>query len=610
MAIVNCLIIIGVLCHGHALASVRAVGNESEMQVLDECPTWHVFDRETEECTCQDLNDVVKCDQKTKTVSILYQYCMTFDNNTKITQVGLCLYTLFSRENSSFHTILPSDPSELNDFMCSPWHREGNLCNQCEETYGLSIANLYTKCVKCSLREGVGWLLFLILELIPVTILFVVVISFRISIARPPLNAFVLHSQLSLAIIYVNAYRFQTPFLSGPASKIFIQLRNIILPLLGIWNLGLFNLIEEPTRFCADSHLNNLQVYFLTYVTSIHVLLLIIVAFVLIELHARNCRLIVWLWRPFLKCFARSTRVWNSRLTVVDTFASFLLLSYCRLVTFSYFVYAFQQVYTMNTTVSSRKVLLYDPGVDYFGRDHIPYVVINLVVLLVLVLIPAIILALYQFHLFQKCLHQLKWRCLLLRAFVDLFQGCYKDGTDGTKDLRFTASLYLFLRLGLVFALVMCRFSDFVNCGHLTFLSIILAVLLFVILVQPYKNSMMTRVDSVLFLLLIFTAALLCSMSQTRNTTINAVALACILILAFIPQVIFYCFLLYKILRSIYKASWCQKMLKKSYFHREANSSEELALSQIDLSVLKELSIDRFDSSYQDVSDNFFTTNN
>ena len=609
IVILSCLIITGVLSHGLSSTEFNELGNKSQVRNTDDCPTWHVFDREREECMCEDLKNVVLCDQKTKTVSILYGHCMTFNNNTKVTQVGFCLYTLFSRWNSSFYTLLPSNPSQLNDFMCSPWHREGNLCSDCEETYGLSIANLYTKCVKCSFREGVGWLLYFTLELVPVTILFVVVISFRISIARPPMNAFVLHSQLSLAVIYINAHRFQTPFLSIPMSRVFIQLRSIILPILGIWNLGLFNFIDKPTKFCVHSHLNHLHFYFLTCVTSIYVLLLIVVTYVLIELHARNCRLIVRLWRPFLKRFVRFTRVWNSRLTVVDTFASFLLLSYFRLVTFSYFIYTFQAVYTMDTDVSSRKVLLYDPEVDYFGHDHIPYVVFNLIVLLVLVLIPAVVLALYQFWLFQKCLHLLKCKCLSLRVFVDLFQSCYKDGTDGTKDLRFTASLYLFLRLVLLFTYVICGFSKFGNCGILTFLAVILATLLFIVLAQPYKNTLMTKVDMVLFLLLIFITVLFGSVSQTRDTTINAIVLSCVLVLVSIPQFVFYSFLLYKVSLSIYKVKWCQKVLKESCFHREANSSKELSLSQIESSILEELSNERFESSYREGNDNVFTAN-
>ena len=609
VVIAYCLMIMAVLSQGLALEGVVKVDNESQIESTDDCPTWHVFNRERKECTCQDLREVVKCNGMTKTVSILYGYCMTFDNDTKVTQVGKCFYTLFNRLNSSFYTVLPSNPSELNQFMCSPWHRGGNLCSQCEESHGLSVANLYNKCVKCSLREGVGWLLFFILELVPVTILFVVVISFRVSIARPPMNAFVLYSQLSLAIIYVNAARFQTPFLSGQASQTFIQLRNAILPILGIWNLGLFNFIEEPTRFCVDARLNHQQFYFLTCATSMQVLFLIVITFILIELHARNCRLIVWLWRPFLKRFVRFTRAWNSRLSVVDTFATFLLLSYCRLVTFSYFIYAFQRIYTMDTTLSSRKVLLYDPNVDYFGRDHLPYVVINLIVLLLFVCIPAIILALYQTQLFQKCLHLLKFRCLSLRMFVELFQGCYKDGTSGTRDLRFTASLYLFLRLGVLFAYVMCGFSDFINCDTVTFLTVILAALLFIVGAQPYKNKLMAKADTVLLLLLVFTAALFGLVTKTRDTTINAIVLACVLGLISIPQIVFYSFLLYKLSHSLYKLTWCQKMLRKCCFHHQANSREELTLSQINSSVLEELSTDRFSSSYQENSDNPFTTN-
>ena len=605
LVVINCLAVNEVVLQVQAHISV---GSASRIQDID-CPTWHVFDREINECTCKDLKDILICNEKTKTVSILYGYCMTFDNNTEVTRVGFCPYTLFSNLNGSFYTVLPPNPLELDQFMCSPWHREGDLCSECEESYGLSIANLYNKCVKCSLRDGIGWLLFFILELVPVSILFVVVISFRISIVRPPMNAFVLHSQLSLALIYVNAHRFQTPFLSAPTSQIFIQLRNVILPVLGIWNLGLFNLIEEPTRFCVDSQIDHLQFYFLTCVTSIHVLLLVVVAFILIELYARNCRLIVWLWRPFFRRFVLFTRVWNSRLTVVDTFATFLVLSYCRLVTFSYFVYTFQPIYTMDTVagVSSRKVLLYDPEVAYFDLSHIPYVIINLVVLMVLVLLPAIVLALYQFRFFQKCLRLLRCRCVSLRIFVDLFQGCYKNGAGGTKDLRFTASLYLFLRVGLIFTYVMCGFSDFVNCDTLIFLSVVLAALLFIVLAQPYKNIVMNQVDTVLLLLLIFTSALFSSTTQTKNTATNGTVLACVLVLVSLPQFVFYSFLLHKVSRSVYKANWCQKVVSKCCFCRRVALSSEPTSAQIELSVLEELSTDRFNSSYHNSEDNSYT---
>ena len=455
VALVNCLIIVILVPQATALREeIMKSDNESQIRGMDyNCPTWHAFNNETKECTCQNFKEVIKCDEMA-TVSLEYGYCMTFDNETKETQVGKCSYTLFERLNGSQYTTLPLNPSDLNQFMCSQWHREGYLCSTCEKGYGLSLANFYMNCVKCTLTEGVGWLLFFILQVMPVTIIFIVIITFRISIARPPMNAFVVHSQVCLALIYLNAARFQTPYLSSSVSQTFVTTRNIFLPILGIWNLGFVSHIEKLTSFCVTVHLNHQQFYFLTYTTNIHVLLLIVTTFVFIELHARNCRVIVWLWRPFYKCFVRCTRVWNPRLTTIDTFATFLLLSYSRLIILSYFIYAFQHVYTLDKTLSSRIVLLYNPTMRYFDHNHLPYALVNFLMLLVLVLMPAFILALYQTKTFQKCLKCLNLhRCLSLRMFIEVFQGCYKDGTDGTYDLRFTASLYLFLRLGLLLAL-------------------------------------------------------------------------------------------------------------------------------------------------------------
>ena len=38
-------------------------------------------------------------------------------------------------------------------------------------------------------------------------------------------------------------------------------------------------------------------------------------------------------------------------------------------------------------------------------------------------------------------------RWLALHAFADVFKGCYRNGTNGTKDCRYFAGLYLVLRV-------------------------------------------------------------------------------------------------------------------------------------------------------------------
>ena len=47
---------------------------------------------------------------------------------------------------------------------------------------------------------------------------------------------------------------------------------------------------------------------------------------------------------------------------------------------------------------------------------------------------------------FQVCLNRTGCSCQSLHTFMDAFQGHYKNGTNGTRDLRFFSGLYLLLR--------------------------------------------------------------------------------------------------------------------------------------------------------------------
>lgn len=606
MMVVNCLVFVLLFQASQGIAARDAVTKaNNESLIVKDCPTWHSFNSQTNECTCQSLKEFVKCDDITSTgmVSIMYGYCMTYDSDTSETQVGKCFYTLFSRPNESLYTVLPPNPHALNEFMCGQLHREGYLCSKCEANYGLSVANFYMKCIECTMRKGVGWFLYFILQLLPVTLLFVIVIMFRLSLTQPPMNGFLLYSHLCLGQMYLFAPKFQTPYLSTSASQTFIALRKIYLPMLGLWNLGFFGVIEDLTSFCVDSRLNHLDFFFLTYITSIHVLLLVVTTFICIELHARNCRVIVCLWKPFFKYFVRFTRVWDSKRTAIDTFATFLLMSYSRIIILSYFIYSFQRVYTLSENLDSRIVLLYNPSVSFFDRSFLPYALLNLVLLIVLIFTPAITLALYQMKTFQCCLGYLRLhRCLPLRIFIELFQGCYKDGTNGTYDLRFTSSLYLFIRLSALFSIILCGFSDFASCQSISVLVLVLAALLFIAIAQPYKDNRMNKVDLTLLAMLVVLLALLSLISEHQDTSVNAVVLSCVLVLVALPQVVFYVYLIYKLTHSVSKLRCCQKVLRKFPHRLHANSRDELTLSQIDSEVFQELSSGRFNSSYEESS--------
>ena len=86
---------------------------------------------------------------------------------------------------------LPNRSSELNHFICGNLNREieAPLCGRYTSGTGPSIYSAGSQCVRCS---AVNIVYYLLLQYLPTTILFVVVIVFRISITSAPMAHYVL----------------------------------------------------------------------------------------------------------------------------------------------------------------------------------------------------------------------------------------------------------------------------------------------------------------------------------------------------------------------------------------------------------------------------------
>ena len=83
---------------------------------------------------------------------------------------------------------------------------------------------------------------------------------------------------------------------------------------------------------------------------------------------------------------------------------------------------------------------------------------------------------------------------------MDAFQGCYKDGTDGTRDCRYFAAVYPLFRIALYFVYAGTLSTLFYAIGTI---GLSLSAML-IALVQPYKKMFATynTTDTVLSLLL------------------------------------------------------------------------------------------------------------
>ena len=245
--------------------------------------------------------------------------------------------------------------------------------------------------------------------------------------------------------------------------------------------------------------MTTLQVLALDYIIVVYPLVLIAVIYIFIEMHDRNFRMIVWLWNPFHRCFVKFRRGWNIRNSLVDAFATFLLLSYVKFCSVSYDLLTPVQLFDVHGKMVSSTYLYYSGTVEYFGQEHFPYAILAILVVLIFLLLPLILLCVYPCKCFHRLLNHCNLQCRLLHMFMDAFQGCYKDGTNGTYDCRCFAAAYLIVRILLLLLMALNPIIvHYLSLGA----SLLVAFAILVIVIRPYKYLMYNIIDPILILLL------------------------------------------------------------------------------------------------------------
>ena len=115
-------------------------------------------------------------------------------------------------------------------------------------------------------------------------------------------------------------------------------------------------------------------------------------------------------------------------------------------------------VYNMNGSVVGI-YLYYDASIEYFGNEHLPYAILAAFLVLIFIIFPILLLLLYPMQCCQKCLGHCRVRWHALHTFIDAFQGCFKDGANGTRDCRYfadpTLTLFFFCMRSLSVSLFM-----------------------------------------------------------------------------------------------------------------------------------------------------------
>ena len=269
---------------------------------------------------------------------------------------------------------------------------------------------------------------------------------------------------------------------SSPNPTAFKTLLKIVLSFTCTTNLDFGQLLYPP--FCLHHQTLSLQ-----YIVAVYPFLLIFITYLLVTAYDREYRVLLWIWKPFKICLRHYQKMWNIRTSLIEMFATFLLLSSVKVSGVTFAILSYTPAYDITGKPLNKYYTLLDANVEYFGTRHLPFAMIALVVSFIFVLLPLLLLILYPCRCFQKCLNHCGGRCQPLHVFMDAFQGCYKTHPQ---DLRYFSAFYLLMRVILMLQVQLFHSSLMLYTSGI--LSLMGAAI--IALFQPYKQHVHNKLDT------------------------------------------------------------------------------------------------------------------
>ena len=463
----------------------QSLKKEYKCSTDDNCHPWMkcVISKNSSNCQCRhtDFHDgIVKCDKDSGRLSVLDCNCVTYDNTTGQNSIvaGACVENCFTISKKLFDQLY-SQVDEVNDHMCeNRSHRGGQLCGKCLPGFSPLAYSFDVTCVNCTEGNRNLWKFFLIV-FAPITVFYFIVLFFKINATSSYLHGFIMFSQAvslpafgRLVLLAIN---------HGKQPRVSVAIK-ILISFYGFWNLDFFRMALPG--ICLD--MSPLSVRALDYISAVYPFFLTMLSYILIEMHDRNFKLLVFVWKPFRCLFTLFRRQWDIRTSVIDAYATFYLLSYFKILSITFDLLIPTPAYDLRNPNNTKYVLYYAGNIEYFGLEHLPYAIPALVMALLFVVFPTLLLLIYPFRCFQYVLNRIHLRWHILHTFMDSFQGCYKDGTEpGTRDYRWFAGLYLLARI-LLFIVLSFTLSSIFFPFAIFFL---LLLIILVVNVQPHKDA-------------------------------------------------------------------------------------------------------------------------
>ena len=435
--------------------------------------------------TTRVFNGFVQCDPQMRKVVVAPLVCLTYNKEISMFLAGSCPFLPNTKEIKSVY--LPENITNLTSFneevMCQDLNRKGVSCGKCNDHSAVAINSYSLECMNIEKCHNYNWIFVLLADLVPVTLLFLIVILFDINITSGYANSYILFSQMVSLQINIIHIEYRLAFIT----KNFLRASLITLTLesfYSIWSLNLGRTVFP--NVCVGHSIGTINSIALEYISAFYGLGLVFITYCIVELHGYNFRLIVWLWKPFSKCFTRIRRQVNPRASLINAFATFLVLSHSKLTLTSLLLLSPAFLYNQ-TGHRVSTVLLYDGTLGHFESKHIGLSALAITIIVTFVVLPPLLLLLYPWRWFQRFLSYFRLHRPGLIIFMDTFQGCYKDGSNGTRDCRWFSAFYFILRI--TYCTLYVVYITFTTSSlQLVLIAISAIVILIPVYLQPHKN--------------------------------------------------------------------------------------------------------------------------
>ena len=368
---------------------------------------------------------------------------------------------------------LPNSSKALTDMICNE-NREGVLCGKCIQNHSTYY---HSRDFLCGHNKycHYGILFFILSEIIPMVIFFIIVITFDLSFTTGNITSYIFFTQyLNQLTIHVN--------------DVFSYLRMPYQTFYGIFNLGFFHI--EEFSFCLWPGASLLDVVAFKYITIATAFGLVLVLIGI--MHNNRCKLL---------CNFRTSV--SAKKSVVHGLSAFLVICYSQCTLTSFYILKFARPVGYRGELG--EYYTYFGGLEYFHYKHLVYAIPAIFSLLLVTILPPLVLLLYplmpqllslcglsEHWTVKKILHLFQIHRLV--PFIDCFQSCYKD------KLRFFAGLYFMYRVLIITCYVIITDAYQFNIYSGVILVIILGMHS---TVHPYKEKLHNAIDSLVLLDLI-----------------------------------------------------------------------------------------------------------